>query len=150
MRDIFNNVVLAQVLAPQTIQAAALNSGNIDMQGYGSLAIAVLIGAMGESLGANDRIDLKIEHADDDGTGAPGAYSACEDSDVLGFTGLAAGVFYSVDADAKAGKSYTIGYRGGKRFAKVTATPVSLATGGPIAMLAAKGDPTQSPVAQNV
>ncbi len=43
-------------------------------------------------------------------------------------------------------KRYVIGYRGGKRFVKVTATPVSLSTGGPIAMIALKGATAQKPV----
>ncbi len=146
MRDLLNLVRTEQSLKPQTVQAAALNSGNIDLQGFDSLAVMVAVGNIADTLGASNRLDLKIEHADDDGTGAPGAYAACTDDDVLGFTGLSAGIFKAVDADTKDNARYAIGYRGGKRFVKVTATPVSLATGGPIAIIALKGHPAAAPV----
>lgn len=146
MHDIVNNIAIEQSLAPQTIQAAALNTGNIDMRGAEACAIVVAIGNIADTLSGSVRIDMKIEHADDDGTGAPGAYAACTDEDVLNFTGLASGVFLSVDAAGKENKRHVIGYRGGKRFVKVTATPVSLVTGGPIAMVALKGCVAQVPV----
>lgn len=145
MRDLLNNVKTEQALKPQTIQASALNSGNIDLQGFDSLAVVVAVGQIADTLGASNRLDLKIEHAEDDGTGAPGAYAACTDEDVIGATGLAAGLFMSVNADTKDNARYAVGYRGGRRFVKVTATPVSLATGGPVAMIALKGHPAAAP-----
>lgn len=146
MTDLLNKLKYEQALAPQVIQGSALTSGNIDTQGFDSLAVVVCIGAIVDTLGPSDRIDIKIEHADDDGTGSPGAYGACTDDDVLGFTGLSSGLFKSVDADAEENARYVVGYRGDKRFVKVTATPVSLTTGGPIAMIAVKGAPHQGPV----
>lgn len=146
MHNIANNIVIAQPLNPQTIQAAALNTGNIDMQGFESLAVVVAIGDIADTLGASVRIDLKIEHAEDNGSGAPGSYAACTDEDVLNFTGLASGVFASIDASGKENKRHVIEYRGGRRFVKVTATPVSLVTGGPVAMLALKGRAHEMPV----
>ena len=77
MHDIVNNLALTQVLTPQTIQGSALNSGNIDMQGAETLAVVVMVGNIADTLDASHRIDVKIEHADDDGTGAPGSYAAC-------------------------------------------------------------------------
>jgi len=147
MHNISNNIGIEQSLAPQTIQAVALNSGNIDCQGAEDLAVALLVGDIADTLSGSVRIDVKIEHADDDGTGSPGAYAACTDDDVLNATGLVSGVFLSIDAAGKEQKRHVIGYRGGRRFVKVTATPVSLATGGPIAMLALKGSLNQLPVA---
>ncbi|MDD9901052.1 MAG: hypothetical protein OXT65_08755 [Alphaproteobacteria bacterium] len=145
MHDIVSNLGIAQVLAPQTIQASALDSGDIDTQGTETLAVAILVGEIADTLDASNRIDLTIEHADDDGTGSPGSYSDCTDDDVLNFTSLSSGVFESVDDAAKENKRHVIGYRGGKRFVKVTATPVSLATGGPVAMMALTGNLAQKP-----
>lgn len=146
MHDIIHNIEVTQVLAPQTLQAEACDSGVIDMQGCETLAIAVLIGAIGDPLDADKRIDLKIEHADDGGTGAPDAFAACTADDVLNADTVESGVFFSADDDAKENTRCVIGYCGGKRFVKVTATPVSLATGGPVAMLALKGLAAKKPV----
>lgn len=145
MRDILSTLRTEQSLKPQTIQASALDSGNIDLQGFDSLAVIVAVGQIADTLGASNRLDLKIEHADDNGSGAPGSYAACTDDDVIGMTGLSSGIFMSVNADTKDNARYAIGYRGGKRFVKVTATPVSLATGGPVAMMALKGHPASAP-----
>jgi hypothetical protein len=145
MHDLVNNLGLIQSVNPQTIQASALDTGNIDMQGAGMLAVVLLVGNIADTLDATHRIDVKIEHADDDGTGAPAAYAACADEDVLNFANLSAGKFLSIDAAGKKQKRHVIGYKGGKRFVKVTATPVSLTTGGPVAMLAIKGNLNQTP-----
>jgi hypothetical protein len=149
MHNIVNNIGIEQSLMPQTIQASALNSGNIDTQGVETLAIAVLVGDIADTLSGSVRIDLKIEHADDDGTGAPGSYAACEDADVLNYTGLSSGKFQSIDASGKEEKRHVIGYCGGKRFVKATATPAGLTNGGPIAMLTLKGNLSQLPVANS-
>lgn len=149
IHDLVNNVLVEQSLSPQTIQGAALNSGNVDMRGAGAAMIAVLVGNIVDTLGVSNRIDLKIEHADDDGTGNPAAYAACTDEDVLNYSGLVSGVFLAMNANGMKSKRYAIGYRGGKRFVKVTATPVSLATGGPIAIVALKGLTTQKPVSNS-
>ena len=146
MHDIVHNIAVEQSAMPQTIQASAINTGNIDMQGADALAVVVLVGNIADTLDASHRIDVKIEHAEDDGTGAPAAYAACADSDVLNASGLSSGVFLSVDAAGKEQKRHVVGYVGGKRFVKVTATPVSLSTGGPIALLALKGNVHQLPV----
>ena len=146
MHDLTNNILITQALAPQTIQGSALNSGNIDMQGAETLAVVVAVGNIVDTLDADNRIDLTIEHADDNGTGAPGSYAACTDEDVLNASGLIAGKFLAVSDAALENKRHVIGYRGGKRFVRVTATPVSLATGGPIAMLALKGLASHTPV----
>ena len=145
MHDLINSVAILQTVAPQTVQATPVVGSAIDMQGAESLAVVIAVGAFGDTLDASNRLDVKIEHADDDGSGNAGAYNACGDADVIGASGLAAGVFLKVDAAGKAGKRHTLSYIGGKRFVRVTATPVSLETGGPIAVLAIKGNLAQKP-----
>lgn len=146
LHDLVSNIAVEQCLAPQTIQATALNSGDIDCQGFEAVAVVLAVGNIADILDASNRIDVKIEHAEDDGTGSPAAYAACTDSDVLNATGLSSGQFLSIDAADKESKRHVIGYRGGKRFVKVTATPVSIEIGGPVAMLALKGTAAQAPV----
>lgn len=145
MHDIISNIGVAQALNPQVVQGSALTSGNIDTLGAETVAVVVLVGEIVDTLDASNRLDLKIEHAEDDGTGSPAAYGPCADTDVLNFTGLSSGLFKSVADAEDENKRYAIGYVGGRRFVKVTATPVSLSTGGPIAMLALKGNLSQKP-----
>lgn len=144
-RDILNKLKYEQALKPQVIQASALTSGNTDTRDFDGLSIVVCIGEIADTLDASNRIDLKIEHAEDDGTGSPDSYAACTDDDVLGFSGLSSGLYKSVNADTKDNARYVIGYRGDRRFVKVTATPVSLETGGAIAMVVVKGAAHQGP-----
>ncbi len=146
LHDIVSNIAVEQCLAPQTIQGSPLNSGNIDTRGFGAVAVVLAVGNIADTLGPSNRIDVKIEHAEDDGTGSPAAYAACTDEDVLNYANLSSGQYLSLDANAKENKRHVIGYRGGKRFVKVTATPVSISTGGPVAMMALKGAPAQAAV----
>lgn len=146
MHNLVNNISIGQLVNPQTIQASALNTGDIDMQGAEALSVVLLVGNIADSLDGTHRIDVKIEHADDDGAGSPDSYAACEDADVLNFSGLSSGVYLSIDGSAKKQKRHVIDYVGGKRFVKVTATPVSLTTGGPVAILALKANLSQVPV----
>lgn len=146
MRDLINSVSVIQAVAPQTVQAAPVTGSAIDLQGAESLAVIVAVGAIVDTLDANNRLDVKIEHADDDGTGNAAAYAACGDSDVQGAAHpLSNGVFLSVDAAGKPNQRYAVSYIGGKRFVRVILTPVSLETGGAAAVLAIKGHLAQSP-----
>lgn len=145
MRDIVNNTHLLQVIHPQMISAAALNTGHIDLLGADSLMVAVLVGNISETLSGTAKIDLKIEHADDNGAGAPATYTNCTDDDVLNASGLVNGIYMSIDANAKENKRHVIGYRGAKRFVRVTLTPTGLTTGGAVAAMAVRGDLSQAP-----
>lgn len=146
MHDLISNIAVEQVLKPQSIQASALNSGTIDCQGVEDLTVVAMVGDIADSLSGSVRIDIKIEHADDN-NGTPGSFTACTDMDVSNYAGLSSGIFASIDASGKKNKRYAIGYRGGKRFVKVTATPVSLSSGGVVAMLALKAGLAQKPAA---
>ena len=149
MHDLINSIKIEQPIAPQTVQASAVAGTAIDMQGAESLSIIVAVGNIADTLDASNRLDVKIEHADDNGSGAPGSYAACTDEHVLNAEGLEEGVFLSVDAAGKESKRHAIGYIGGKRFVRVTATPVSLETGGPVAVLAIKGNLASAPAANS-
>ena len=145
MHDIVNNIGVTQCLMPQTITTSALSSGTIDTLGADIQSFVVLVGNIVDTLSGSVRVDLSIQHADDDGTGNPASFTACDDDDVLNFSGLTSGVFASVNSNALDQKRYVIDYIGGLRFVKVIATPVGLSSGGPIAMLALKGNLNQLP-----
>jgi hypothetical protein len=145
MHDIVNNIGVTQLLMPQTIHSSELDTGSIDTQGADIQSIVVLVGNITDTLSGSVRVDLSIQHADDDGTGNPTAFAACVDANVLNFSGLTSGIFASVNASGLAEKRYVIDYIGGLRFVKVIATPVGLTNGGPIAMLGLKGNLHEMP-----
>lgn len=141
MHNIVDNIKIEQVLEPQTISSVALASSNIDMQGVETAAVAVLLGDVSETLSTSAKITLKIEHGDN-----TSSYEACEDSDVLNFSGLSSGVFLVIDSDAEVQKRHVIEYVGKKRYLKITATPTGLTTGGALAMISLKSNSAQKPV----
>lgn len=49
--------------------AGAVTAVDIDTRGYSWLALAINLGAIGTS------VDFQLQHADDDGAGAPGTYA---------------------------------------------------------------------------
>jgi len=140
MHDIVNNIGVTQLLMPQTIHSSELDTGVVDTQGADIQSIVVLVGNIGDTLSGSVRIDLSIQHADDNGSGSPESFAACTDDDVLNFTGLTSGIFASVNAADLAGKRYVIDYVGGLRYVKVIATPTGLTNGGPIAMIGLQGN----------
>ena len=150
MRDLHSNVGIAHAISAQTVTSGggAVNSGDVDLQGFGSAEIVLNIGANGgDTLNGTNYFEVLIEHADDDGTGAAGAYAAVEADDVIGVT-PASGVVVTIDDAAEDELSYNVGYIGDKRFVKVTITPNgTLTNGNPMSCDIVKGNPKLSPVA---
>lgn len=146
MRDLYNNVLPVRALQIQTIAAGALNTGDVDLQGFESAQLVVEFGdidEMGASPVGGAQIDVKLEHADDDGTGSAGAYADVVLSDVVGPASVAAGVVASPTTDTALVR---FGYVGGKRFIRVTLTPSGLSNGGPVGVLVLQGHPHHAPV----
>ena len=146
MRDLYNNVLPVRALQIQTITAGALNTGDVDLQGFESAQVVVEFGdidEMGGSPVGAAKIDVRLEHADDDGTGSAGAYSDAVLSDVVGPTSVTSGVVASPTTDVV---PLRFGYVGGKRFLRVTLTPTGLGNGGPVGVLVLQGHPQHAPV----
>lgn len=122
MKDLCNNIDVVQVLDPATVDATG-NSGDVDLAGANSATLLINLGEDGGTgLGSSHKLAFKLEHADDDGTGSAGSYSECDDDDVLGFTDLSSGVFFTLADTDDDDAVYKIGYVGGKRFVKMTWT----------------------------
>ena len=121
MKDLYNNLEIIKVLDP--VSRGDGNSGNkedIDLAGANSATLAWYVGACATATDDN-YWQIKLEHADDDGTGSAGTYTAVAAKDVLGVTPHADGwVFYMKDHTTGASKISTVGYVGGKRFLKVS------------------------------
>lgn len=144
MHNIVDNIKVDQLLKPQTITDTELASDVVDMQGAENLAVAVMVGDIADVLSTSAKLDLKIEYSDD---GV--AFESCTDSDVANYETLTAGVFASIDDEAKEAARYLVEYVGSKRYVKVTATPTGLINGGEVAMVAMLANHSQRPVVNN-
>ncbi len=148
MQDLNSNLAPVQALTAQTINQAsgALVSGNVDLAGFNAAQVVVHFGEiieMGASPVGSAQIAVKLEHADDDGSGAPSTYANVTDADVTGVSGIAAGVVASPNSDLA---PVTVGYVGDKRFIRATLTPTGLTTGGPVGVIVNRGHPRHAPV----
>ena len=147
--DLHNNIAHVTAIAPQTLAQAAspegLQSGNIDLQGFHSAEVVAYLGDIDELGGSpvgDAKVQLLLEHADDDGTGSPGTYAAVALADVLGPSAVTAGIVATSTTDSG---FLEVGYVGGKRFIRVTLVPTGLTNGGPVAAWVVKGDARHAP-----
>jgi len=149
MRDLHHNVVPVQALPARTINqgSGALNTGAVDLKGFSAAQVVVHYGnivEMGASPIGSAQIAIKLEHAADNGSGAPGTFANVTAADVTGIASVAAGVVATVTNDLT---PTSFGYVGDKRYIRVTLTPIGLTTGGPVGVVVNKGHPRHAPAA---
>lgn len=145
MRDAKNDAKTVNAIAPQTITSSAVNSGDVDLFGYNGAKISVVPGSIdGLNSGSPTpgTVAVKLEHADDDGTGSPGSYANVAATDVTGPSSVSAGLVATL---SETNVLAEVGYVGDKRFIRVTLTPASLGSGGPIAAVVEKRFPRHGP-----
>lgn len=133
MRDTDGRFVHIDQIVPQTISSAAINTGDVDLFGYNGALISTLIGTVAELNSGSPTagsITVKVEHADDDGTGSAGSYSNVAAADISGAT-PSSGVVFTYDEN-NVGPNFQCSYVGDKRFIRVTLTPADLDTGGSV------------------
>lgn len=140
MQDMYNIFNVQQVIDPANT-TTDVDSDAVDLQGYEGVLLAVAVGESGDSLSGTVKIELEVEHADDDGTGSPGAWTDVADDDLLNFVaGTNDGCFAVIDAAAEDDAVYTTSYIGTKRYVRVVANLVgSHSNGTPIGAIAVKG-----------
>lgn len=150
MRDLASKISSVVAMLAATLSATP-TSVVLDMQGFDSAVLLLSIGVGGITFTGTNRVDFHLEHADDDGTGNPGAYSDVLVTDINGkdapATVTTGYVKSLIVAHASADVS-EIGYIGGKRFLRFT--PVfggTHATGTPMAATLSKGHPRNAPAA---
>jgi hypothetical protein len=150
MRDLTSNVKVTKGVAPinSTVGVGALTANNVDLQGFISAIVELSVGAKhgSDTINSTNKWTLKLEHADDDGTGVAGAYGNVATADIIGAT-PSSGVVLTIDAENKMAQVYQYGYVGGKRFIKATLTPAgTIANGTPMCVNVLKGHPAKAPV----
>lgn len=139
MKDLYNNIIAEQSIAPVVGQnAAAPTAVEVDLAGCNSAVFLICTGIEGSSLSGSNYWTWKMEHADDNGTGVAGSYANVAAADVQGVT-PASGIVLTIDADAETPQITKIGYVGGKRFVKITPAETGTGPDLPQAVITVKG-----------
>ena len=142
MFDLKSNIKLETSLAP-ILKTADVNGTGVDLKGFSSAALIVNCGANGDTFSSTVKTNLQIEHSDDNATFT----DVTSNTDVTGGTVDSSGTFMTIDADGEMGKTYGIGYVGGKRYIRVVIDIVGTHSNGSIyGAVVAKGTPRSAPV----
>jgi hypothetical protein len=142
MFDLKNNIKLETSLAP-ILKSVDVNGTGVDLTGFSSAALVVNVGAAGDTFSGSVKTNLIIEDSDDNST-----YTAVtSNTDVTGGTVDSSGIFQTIDANGEAGKTYGIGYVGGKKYIRAVIDIVGTHTNGTIyGAVVVKGTPISAPV----
>ena len=136
MRDLMNNVNIKRVLSPVSVADTTAQVGQIiDRQGYDSLTYVIATGSIAD---ADATFTVLLEEGDVSNLSDAAAVA---DADLIGTEVLAA---FQFDDDNECRK---LGYRGAKRYTRLTITPVANASAALLAAVAVLGHPAQAPTA---
>ena len=140
MKDLHSGI-LANVAINTAVLTADTTGPTIDRQGFEGIEFVLGIGAGGIPFTAVNMIDFKLEHSDN-GT----AWAAVEAVDVIGASVAADGIVKSLVEAHPAAAAYRFGYKGGKRYTRVSVNfSGAHATGTPISAIAIMGRPAMAP-----
>jgi hypothetical protein len=131
--DLMNNIDLKRVISPVSVADTTAQVGQvIDGQGFGSVTYVIATGSIAD---ADATFTVLLEESDASGSG----FAAVADVDLLGTEALAG---FQFDDDNECRK---LGYIGGKRYTRLTITPVANASAALLAAVAVLGSPAIAP-----
>lgn len=133
MRDLMNNINVKPVIAPAVVTDNTAQVGTaVDSLGYDSVTYVIQTGTLAD---ADATFTALLQESDLSGSG----YTDVADVDLIGTEALASFIF-SDDA-----KCFKIGYKGAKRYTKLTVTPASNTGNAPLSAIAILGHPMSAP-----
>lgn len=136
MRDMMNHVQPKRCISPVSVSDNTAQVGQIiDRQGYESLTYLIATGSLAD---ADATFTVLLEESD--AANMAGA-AAVADADQIGTEALASFVFSDDD------KVFKLGYKGNKRYTRLTATPASNASAAVLCAIALLGNPASTPTA---
>ena len=142
MKDLKNNIGVVQSLAPAERNSDANGTG-VDLQGFESATVVIDMGAEGITLSSTNKIEIELEHSDDNATYTDVTSSA----DVIGATPDSNGVIATFDDPAEAPAISSVGYIGGKRYIRAVANfSGTHGTATPLGVSVIKGHARKNPV----
>lgn len=144
MRDMASNTAVRNVVTP-IIATTTPTVISVDRQGFDSVTFAVHLGAGGITFTGTNRLDLIMEHSDNNSSWS--AVTAAKDH--VGRTAtVTSGIVASYIAAKAAASVDKYGYVGGKRYVRLTPTYGGThATGTATAVIAILGHPANAPAA---
>jgi hypothetical protein len=136
MRDLHNNIDVRRVISPVSVADTTAQVGQIiDRQGFESLEYVIATGSIAS---ASATFTVLLEESDDSGMASPAAVA---DADLLG-TEVLAGFQFDDDNECR-----KLGYKGKKRYTRLTITPVGNASAALLTAVAILGNPSNAPTA---
>lgn len=134
MRDGHNVIDVKRVISPVSVSDDTAQVGQIiDRQGFGTVEYVIATGSIADS---NATFAVLLEESDD--SGMSGA-TAVADADLLGTEALAG---FQFDDDNECRK---LGYKGHKRYTRLTITPSGNASAALLSAVAILGRPANMP-----
>ena len=136
MKDVTNNLNVKRVISPVSVADNTAQVGQIiDRQGYDSLTYVIATGSIAD---ADATFTVLLEEGDVSNLSDAAAVA---DADLIGTEVLAA---FQFDDDNECRK---LGYKGNKRYTRLTITPVANASAALLAAVAVLGHPSVVPTA---
>lgn len=136
MRDLHNNIGVKRVISPVSVADTTAQVGQIiDRQGFESVEYAIAIGSIAD---VDATFTVLLEEGD---SATLTDAAAVADADLLGTEALAG---FKFDDDDECRK---LGYKGNKRYTRLTITPVANASAALISAVAILGNPVSTPTA---
>ena len=115
MRDLASNLSTVALIANATYSADT-TPVSVDLSGYNSAAVLILLGAGGITFSTTNKIEFVLTHSDDDVT-----YTPVTDADIQGVTGTSNGIIQALIAPAASASVAEIGYIGARRYLRLLA-----------------------------
>lgn len=135
MKDLMNNIDVKRVIAPVSVADNTAAVGQvIDGRGFDSVTYLIATGSIAD---ADATFAVLLEESDASGSG----FAAVADADLIG-TEVLAGFQFDDDNECR-----KLGYKGAKRYTRLTITPANNASAALIAAVAVLGNPSIAPTA---
>ena len=135
MKDLMNLIDVKRVISPVSVADNTAQEGTVvDRKGYDGVTYLIATGSIAD---ADATFTVLLEESDASGSG----YTAVSDDDLIGTEVLAA---FQFDDDNECRK---LGYKGAKRYTRLTITPVNNASAALLAAVAVLSGPQIMPTA---
>jgi hypothetical protein len=136
MKDLMNRIDVKRVLSPVSVADNTAQVGQIiDRKGYHSLTYLIATGSIAD---ADATFTVLLEEGD---AANLSDAAAVADADLIG-TEVLAGFQFDDDNECR-----KLGYKGAKRYTRLTITPVNNASAALLSAVAVLGSPASSPTA---